>query len=319
MTTRLQWVVAHEPYYLFENAIKQFADEVRERTNGEYEVELMSIRDWGLANNVSVDASVSSRGTVIDLARNGDIQILTTYVESLAHVGDNGLYRDFSALGMPYLFSGHDHATRVLDGTIGDSILSQLSGGIVGLAFTYSGGYRIYTGRNAIRTLEDFSGVRTACSLSDVSKKTVEHFGGTPVQIQIDYLKECLDNNEADIGSTTWARFFTGNYETSADYISETHHSMFLTCMVMNEGLFNSLPAEVQTIFREAAKNAAKVERVESVADNDVIKTRAIAAGIEVVVPSAEETERMKLATRPLYDELKDTFSPGLLDDILAA
>lgn len=319
MSIKLKWVVAHEPYYLFENAIKQFAAEVLEKTNGAYEIELMGISDWSVENNMSVTADLIDRRKVIELCRSGDIPLLTTYVESLAHADPDNAYRDFSALAMPYMFSDHDHATRVLDGPIGMGILGKLNNGLTGLAFTYSGGYRILSGANAIRTLEDFQGTRVACSLSNVSSRTVELLGGTAVPMQIDYVKTALDNKEADIGSTTYARFFTKGYETSATYINETHHSMFLTCLVMNGDLFNSLSDEHKVIFKEAALNAAKVERVESVADNEVIKAQATAAGIEVVRASDEELARMKDATRPLYAELAPTFSEGLLDDILAA
>ena len=312
MSIKLQWVVAHEPYYLFENAVKHFSTEVFEKTNGAYEVEIIGISEWSAANNSNLSPKFVDRQEVIDRCRSGEIKLLTTYVESFVYPNSN----DLRVLGMPYLFTDHDHATRVLDGDIGKSLLHKVGDDLVGMAFTYSGGYRMLTGSKSLRTLEDFSGVLYACSESIVQIGTAKLLGANSNPMGVDDVKDAIESNRVDVGSSTYARFFSQGYQNISKYINETNHSMFLTCFIMNNEFFKTLSTEHQIIFREAAINAAKVERSESVADISNVKTKAIAAGIEIVTINEKELDRMRLATLPLYDKFGSMFSAGLVESI---
>ena len=75
------------------------------------------------------------------------------------HVSHLGLWNapDFFALELPFLFDSHEHCARVLEGTVGENLLSDLEKNtpVKGLAFTYSGGYRLIAADKEIKTAED--------------------------------------------------------------------------------------------------------------------------------------------------------------------
>ena len=66
----------------------------------------------------------------------------------------------------------------------------------------------------------------------------------------------------------------------------------------------------------DAAFSAARVERRQSVADIPGIVAELEAQGIEIVTLTDAQTADLKAATAPVYDEFKDMFSNGLVDNI---
>jgi TRAP-type C4-dicarboxylate transport system substrate-binding protein len=84
----------------------------------------------------------------------------------------------------------------------------------------------------------------------------------------------------------------------------------------MNKGLWNELTVEQQQIFQDAALAAAHIERAESLEDIEITRDRAVKDGIKVVDLSSQLKEQFKDVTSVVYDELKDMFRPGMIDEI---
>jgi TRAP-type C4-dicarboxylate transport system substrate-binding protein len=63
---------------------------------------------------------------------------------------------DMLALEMPFIFEDHDHATRVLEGEVGETLLDKITekSNVRGMAFTYSGGFRNVITNKKISTLQ---------------------------------------------------------------------------------------------------------------------------------------------------------------------
>jgi TRAP-type C4-dicarboxylate transport system substrate-binding protein len=317
MSKQLTWVIAHEPYDLFLNATHHFAEQLSDRTQGRYTVRVISLSDWSNETGIEVSYKSADRHRVINLVRNGGVDIATTYVENLGTIS-----KDFFCVGIPYLFRDDDHATRVLDGVIGRQILDGLNtadSDLVGLAFTYSGGFRVITGNRRIDRLEDFADAHVFCSKSPISVDTFTALGAIPHPDNIDFFKEALDAGEVDLGSTTYARFFSGGYNTSAQFINHTEHSLFLTSMIMNAESFKSMTPEDQEIVRTLAIECAIMERQESIADNARVQAEAAAAGIPTVFLPDSERARFIEAVQPIKEKYYDFFSPGLIQSIEAA
>jgi len=76
----------------------------------------------------------------LDLMEQGKIEMSQMYTTWLAEKYEH----DLLALDMPFIFEDHAHATRVLEGEVGETLLNKIteSSNTRGLAFTYSGGFR---------------------------------------------------------------------------------------------------------------------------------------------------------------------------------
>ena len=80
-------------------------------------------------------------------------------------------------------------------------------------------------------------------------------------------MNEQADRGNIDAGESTYVRIFPLQQNKSFKYVNDTAHSLFLTSIIVNEAFFNQFDDETKQIMSEAAFNAAKAERKESVAD----------------------------------------------------
>jgi TRAP-type C4-dicarboxylate transport system substrate-binding protein len=312
----LNWVIAHEPYNLFIRAAAQFSENIENATGGKYKINVMTLSQWNAQSSEIITTHASDRAKVVGLVNNGTIDMATVYVNTLGNV-DNNLW----SLSMPFLFDGHDHAESVLDGKIGQELLAGLStkSNLKGLAFTYSGGFRIVPGKKAIETVKDFYNLVVRTSSNPVALDTFTAVGAKPVSILIDDFRNAMNEQVVTAGETTYPRFFTMGHNEQAKFINHTEHSLFLTGVVTNSKVWNEMDADTQQIFADAAIAAAKLERQDSLADIQVVQGRARASGIETVTMSNTERAKFAATTESLYAKYDTIFTSGLLDSIRKA
>jgi TRAP-type C4-dicarboxylate transport system substrate-binding protein len=223
-------------------------------------------------------------------------------------------------LDLPFLFRDHAHAKQILDGEVGADLLGRLNSqsAVRGLAFTYSGGFRIIPSTQAIQAVEDFQGLRLRVSeKSPIARDTFEAVGAIPVPMVIEHIPQEVRAGEITGGESTYPRVYGMNQNEVCGYVNETEHSLFLTGIIINADFYNSLTPEQQQAIHVAAYEAAQAERVEAVEDIQLVKQRCIQDGIKVVRMPREELDRFQDKTRCVYDKYQDYFSPGLVDRII--
>jgi tripartite ATP-independent transporter DctP family solute receptor len=313
MTRKICWVLAHEPYDLFLRAAEKFSSEVKAKTNGEIEIEVLGLTEYV---EQYMDGQQLDRYEIRKLVDNGTIEMSQMYTTTLGLVD-----QDMFVLDMPFLFEDHAHAARVLDGAIGQELMDSLAekSNIKGLAFTYSGGFRAIIGNKVIESVEDMQGMKVRVAHSPVAESTMKAVGAEPVVIQIENLADALGNKQVDIGESTYPRIYSMKQNETASVINHTEHSLFLTTIIMNKGLWNELTVEQQKIFQDAALSAAHIERAESLEDIQITRERAVKDGIKVVDLKETVRDEFKAATEVVYSELSDMFRPGLIEEIKRA
>ena len=313
MTRKIRWVLAHEPYDLFLRAAEKFSSEVKAKTNGEIEIEVLGLTEYV---EQYMEGQQLDRYEIRKLVDNGTIEMSQMYTTTLGLVD-----QDMFVLDMPFLFEDHAHAARVLDGAIGQELMDSLAAksNIKGLAFTYSGGFRAIIGNKVIESVEDMQGMKVRVAHSPVAESTMKAVGAEPVVIQIENLADALGNKQVDIGESTYPRIYSMKQNETASVINHTEHSLFLTTIIMNKGLWNELTVEQQKIFQDAALSAAHIERAESLEDIQITRERAVKDGIKVVDLKETVRDEFKAATEVVYSELSDMFRPGLIEEIKRA
>lgn len=313
MTRKISWVLAHEPYDLFLRAAEKFSAEVKAKTNGEIEIEVLGLTEYV---EKYMPGQTLDRYEIRKLVDNGTIEMSQMYTTTLGLVD-----QDMFVLDMPFLFEDHAHAARVLDGAIGQELMDSLAekSNIKGLAFTYSGGFRAIIGNKVIESVEDMKGMKVRVAHSPVAESTMKAVGAEPVVLQIENLADALGGKQVDIGESTYPRIYSMRQNETASVINHTEHSLFLTTIIMNKGLWNELTVEQQKIFQDAAIAAAHIERAESLEDIQITRERAVKDGIRVVDLKEEVRGEFKAATEVVYIELADMFRPGLIEEIKKA
>ena len=309
-TLKLTWVLAHVPYDLFLRSANAFAKSVAEQSNGAIEIEVLGKTEWEEKYHGGTD--MGNRGILRKLEA-GEIAMSQTYSTVLGMLNE-----DFYALDMPFLFEGHEHAARVLDGEVGEYLLSGLSktSGARGLAFTYSGGYKMIALNKDVRSIGDFAGMKLRCGTSPVSEATFRAIGAEPLAMGVDGFTPSVAAGECEGGENVFPRYFRSAVNTVTDFVADTEHALFLTSIVISNKVWDSLTQEQRDIIAKAAKVAAVEEREESLIDGAAAKVRATEEGIQVVAWTPEAIAEFKAAVGSVYSEFDGHFSTDLVKQI---
>jgi TRAP-type transport system periplasmic protein len=314
----VKWVIYHEPIDLFLRTANAFAEDIKQRTNGRINIEVYTEKEYSVKFNNYI------RLDPIDLLKTDDVQMSQVYTEKL---GENRA-ADFYALDLPFLFRDHDHATKVLEGDLGQDLLTKTlpeKVGVRGLGFTYSGGFRVLASNKEIKCVEDLKGLKLAYKWNPMFADLAYAFGCEPQLIVDNGGKEKKDRlklvKDYDVVHTTLPRYHVEADSKIHKYVTNTAHSLFLTVIIISENFWNSLTIEDQQHMREAAFNTARLERKWSTQDGDKIandREEQKKLGIEKFreMP-AEEIQKLKDSVKDLYFKYKKFFSTGFVDNII--
>jgi len=311
MSTKIRWVIAHEPIGLFLKVAERFAKEVNEKTGGQFDIEVLSLTDYANKYN---DGKKVTKNDLMQMINDGVIEMSHIYTTWLADYN-----KDLHALDLPFLFRDHEHADRVLEGDIGAELLAGVSkqSNIKAMSFTYSGGYRVVPANFRADTVEAWQGKKVRTSRSPVAVDTFKLLGALPnEQISLEEMNQAADNGVIEAGESTYVRVFPLDQYKSFEVVNDTAHSLFLTSIIVNQDFMNQFDAATQEIFATAAFNAARAERRESVADIPNILAECQEKGVEVVKMNAEEEAKFKQVTSKVYGMYQDYFTPGLVSKI---
>lgn len=337
---KVRWLIAHYPLYLFVRTAKVFTEELDKLLPGQFEIEVHTIDSYieqykqleemailppqiaGLEEPVKGNAKKEALqvgdykqvkakwDAVFRGLSEGNFEMSQTQVSIVGHY----LHSNFSALDLPFLFNDHDHVTRTLDGEIGDSMCQDLADktDIRGLAFTYSGGYRVIGSTHEITNISELANTKFMTSTAP-STVLFEAAGANPMGRGIADVEDFGDLANGGAIETTYLRF-TGKH------VLKTDHSMFLTTILTGTKFWDSLTEEQQEAFKIAAKRVAKIERIWSVDDAAKYEQDAESKGIKIVDISEEDKAKLRKAAKESYIKVKRlNVDPALVKRIIIA
>lgn len=307
----IRWVIAHEPIDLFLRAAERFTKAVREQTNGELDIEILSLTEYSEKYN---NGKKITKHDLLQLMEDGVVEASQMYTTWLGHYN-----KDMFVLDMPFLFRDHDHADRVLEGEIGEYLLKGLeqSSAVRGLAFTYSGGYRIIPAQKELATVEAFRGTKIRTARSPVAVDTFKALGAEVIDtVELEEMNEAVKAGVIEAGESTFVRVIPLKQNEAFGVVNDTAHSLFLTSIIIATKFWDTLDSKTQQIMKDAALDAARTERRESVAQiEDIIKDCAD-RNVPVVKMDQVETEKFIEATSVVYDKYQNYFSTDLISQI---
>jgi TRAP-type C4-dicarboxylate transport system substrate-binding protein len=319
MTTprKIRWLIAHQPQELFVRTAKAFSEELNKTCKDELEVEILTYPEYQEKYN-SIDGLEVLDEKDVDIQKGIDAfwkALFNSEIEmSQIQVGQVGeLHSDFHAIDLPFIFDDHEHVRTVLEGPVGQEMCSTLGkkSGVTGLAFTYSGGYRVIGSDSPIATIEELQGLRIVVQNPLTLGTTIESMGGQAISIPPNLWNkyDALGKNEADAIETTYLRF-------NGKHVLKTNHSMFMTTIVVSNKFWNTLTEKQQQAFQDAALVASRREREWSVQDADNFEKNAIANGVTITEISEQDQETLKRKSQITYVKTKHFFTPDLITRI---
>jgi tripartite ATP-independent transporter DctP family solute receptor len=189
-----------------------------------------------------------------------------------------------NVLAMPFLFRSAAHLHKVLDGPIGGEILNSFEPhGLVGLAFYDSGARSIYNSVRPIRSPADLKGLRIRVQQSQVMSDMVRALGVEPIELPFGQVLTGLATGLIDGAENNWPSFVVKDHYKYARFYTLTEHSMSPGVLVMSQKAWQSLSADDQKMFREAAQRSSQFMREKWRDLEERSRQQAEAAGVTVI------------------------------------
>lgn len=310
---KIIWVIKHKPEHLFYRTAKAFAEEIEKVLPGHFELEILKVNEYVEKYNkyeelrgyedLTVDPAPLYK-TFWSAIENGDIMMGQFQAEELSQI-EPKMY----ALVMPFIFDDHDHVARAIEGDIGDELKDGITkgSGMKSLAFTYSGGYRVFGSHKPINSIKDIKKVATSNGfLANVIKNTI----GADTNEHGSYInnKQNFPNDEMPVVEATYLRF-----PEEVKHIYKTNHSIFLTNIVISKKFWNDLTKAEQEAIKTTAFNVARAERKWSLDDADDYEFNSFKYGRIIKDMTAEETTEFKKSAKRYWIKVRNVFEDKIL------
>jgi tripartite ATP-independent transporter DctP family solute receptor len=248
-------------------ALRYMGRVIAERSGGRQQIRVFHSRQLGEEK----ETIEQTRAGAIDLNRT-NVALIGTFVPAM------------NVLAMPFLFRSIEHLQKVLDGPIGNEILGSFQPyGFVGLTFYDSGARSIYNSVRPIRSVADMKGMRIRVQQSELMSDMITALGARPVELPYGQVLTGLATKLIDGAENNWPSFVTTDHYKYAGYYTLTEHTMSPEVLVMSQKAWDSLSADDQTIFREAAMQSSRFMRGKWRALEEQSRRRAESTGVMIV------------------------------------
>ena len=165
-------------------------------------------------------------------------------------------------LDLPFLFQSAAHAYQVLDGQIGEHLLSSLnSSNLQGLAFWEIGFRDLTNNKRPIVTPADLAGLKLRTTPNPAHIKAFQILGANPAPMPFAEVYSALQTGTIDGQENPINHIYASKLYEVQKYLSRTAHAYTAAPLVMNRGRFARLSPAQQTALKTAALEAATYER----------------------------------------------------------
>lgn len=240
---------------------------IAERSGGRHQIKVFHSRQLGEEK----ETIEQTRAGAIDLNRT-NVALIGNFVPAM------------NVLAMPFLFRSIEHMQKVLDGPVGNEILGSFEPfGFVGLAFYDSGARSIYNGVRPVKSLSDLKGLRIRVQQSELMSEMIRSLGAEPVELPYGQVLTGLATHLIDGAENNWPSFVTTDHYKYAGYYTLTEHTMSPEVLVMSLKAWQSLSADDQKLFREAAQRSSQFMREKWRDLEEQSQRKAEAAGVKLI------------------------------------
>lgn len=209
-----------------------------------------------------------------------------------------------NAIQMPYLYKNADHMWAVLNGEIGQKMLSevQASGsGLVGLCW-YDAGARSYYTNKPVTCVEDMKGLKIRMQNNRMMVAMTNVLGGVGVTgIGPNEVYSAITQGTIDGAENNWPTYQNmGDYEAAPYYVLDKH-TMVPEILLASEAVLAELDEADVEIIKACARETQEYEKqkwAEKEASSEQI-VRAAGCTITELTPEAF-TEFQEAMTRPV-------------------
>ena len=163
---------------------------------------------------------------------------------------------------IPFLFRDYDHARKVMDGPIGQDILTKFPAkGIIALGWTENGFRHMTNSKRDIVKPSDAAGLKMRTMENKVHMDGYRTFGILPTPMAFPELFGALQQGTVDGQENPIPVILSSKFSQVQKHLSLTGHVYSPALLLMSPKTWNKLNDADKKVFLEAAKKAGAAQR----------------------------------------------------------
>lgn len=278
--------------------IDTFAQEVEKRTNGRYKIQTF------------YSGSLGGERESIESVQLGTQELTLTSTGPVPN-----FVPEARILDIPFLFRDKAHARAVLDGPIGQELLTKFeSKGFKALAWSENGVRHMTNSKRAVNSPSDLKGLKMRTMENPVHVAAYKGLGIVTTPMAFPEVFTALQQGTVDGQENPLSVIMAAKFDQVQKHLSLTGHVYSPAIILMNKAAFDKLAAADKTAFLEAAKVAAKANRDRVDVDDAKGVADLRSKGMQVV----ENVDKSKFMDqlKPVFEQFEKQFGKTNIDKI---
>jgi len=242
-TLKIGYATSKESHYGVGSTV--FCDEVEKGTAGRYKCQHFA------------NSALGGERDQIEAVQLGTQDLVNT---STGPVGN--FVPEVKIVDIPFLFRDYDHARKVMDGPIGQDILTKFpSKGIIALAWTENGFRHMTNSKRDIVKPADAAGLKMRTMENKVHMDGYRTFGILPTPMAFPELFGALQQGTVDGQENPIPVILSSKFSQVQKHLSLTGHVYSPALLLLSPKVWNKLSDADKKVFVDAAKKAAVAQR----------------------------------------------------------
>ena len=274
---------------------------------------LERLSDGEFTVNEHPSGSLGGERAMIEGLQIGTVDVLITSTGPLGN-----FVPETYVLDLPFLFEDYDQARCVLDGEIGEELLTRMSDhDLVGLAWSENGFRHMTNSLREINTPEDAQGLKVRTMENRVHQEAFRQLGANPTPMAFPELFTALQQGTVDGQENPITVIVATNFWEVQDHLSLTGHVYSPAAILGSPILLDGLSDEEREWFNQAAQASADAtrEEVSRLEEEGVALLREKGMTVKTDVDPAP----FQKAVEPAYQIYTDEYGSEMLDRIRAS
>jgi tripartite ATP-independent transporter DctP family solute receptor len=196
---------------------------------------------------------------------------------------------EYKVLGIPYIFKSKEHAFKVLDGPIGEELLTSTEPyWIRGLCFYDAGARSFYTINTPIHHPDDLAGLKIRVMKSMTAMENVKALGGSPTPISWGELYTALQSGVVDGAENNPPSFYTSHHYEVCKYYSLNEHTMIPDVLIISKKIWDGLTEQQRSWLQQAIdESVVKQRELWALSEKESLE-EVEKAGVTIIYPDKE-------------------------------